>query len=309
MITANTVGGAFFVNSPFPNAVSPGDVFQIQKPSVTINKETILTFAGPNTLNMIGIKWNFVENGMAFIDHIKVRCSGCEFALNGFPLFIEVFSDFEPNAFSFPTGKNDPLNPFRPDFSNFPVGCYFHDGPVFTQWFALIGGYLCLQNVSLFAQYESNLSFATTFAKNTGFYVDGCSTFEIFGEESNGLVSVRSKCDGSDGGSTFNFSNGACTTDFAGGLDVNNSLGDAFLVKKSASVGLQDVGGTGNAGFGINQQQQGKVFYNPAASGLPTTVTGTGGDVQVGANVLTYAAIDAGPGFTDATALMRIESN
>lgn len=82
---------------------------------------------------------------------------------------------------------------------------------------------------------------------------------------------------------------------------LQNALGDAIFVDRADLLGGTTVTGAGNVGFGVHLAAMASGVFTAAA-----TVTGTAGDIEVGATVSTHANLTAATFVTDANFLSRI---
>jgi hypothetical protein len=310
IIKSNSADGLFKLAVPFFSAVSPGDVMQIQLCAVQIDVIDV-AFMAQVTILCQGIRFNLVGGApTGTFRFARWECNGCEIAGNGGNLIVEANSNFASTGFPNPYGTSNPLNPLMPPTGD--PGCFVHD--------VFLGVFDPGSEFNMIGVMDD------IFALNQGGLLDlgGVSARQMlidgFGPESltvleplsNGIGTFPCTFDGNSNfgpGAPLVLSERGCRF-FGVAVDLSNSTGDAVVLTGRSTAHLEAVTGTGNTGFGINAQQQAAVFYNPAATGNPTMVTGTAGDVLVASNPpLTYAAIDAGPGFTDAVALIRVESN
>jgi hypothetical protein len=283
------------VDLPFA-PVAPGDTFVVERPgSILVNTTGGIQFNGGNmALKDVKLEAGIVPfiGGVQCVNAENVEITGGRFAVLNFSLF---------SPSSFHIGFLDP-SPFNP-FVGALCGIYVHDTAISINRYsrlAFAGGspasgvfencFIPVNNGGVFNM--SPVAFINS-EVNLG---DG--TFNAFGG------AARAVWDGTLGGNGVSGGFGSLIN--MGNLDMVNMPGDAIFLDRGAKAQTGDVGGiAGNLGLGLNiKNGSSAVADNDGGGGSATTVSGAGGDLQVGANpVTTYAALagTTGQGETDGT--------
>ena len=128
---------------------------------------------------------------------------------------------------------------------------------------------------------------------NSAVFVEGAtSIFRMSGATDGGTEFSRATMDGSLG-NALTLTRGAKAEFFA--ADISNATGDAIKADGGCFVSAGDLGGAGNGGYGLNLQASSLAVADNAGGGVSAcTVTGTSGDVRVGASTKAYGALPFG---------------
>jgi hypothetical protein len=282
--------GQFNVNVAFDNPILNGDVFRIEKPSVTING-SIFSFLGIGNF-LIGMKGFRFENPwfpgntiiQAFYSNIVME--GCQFNGLGFsgPQHSALF---HAQSFS-QLFYNTDLPIIFDDALRGPAGVYIQNSFINATAFSTLKGFFVMDNCFIQADTQSEVELRNPNLKNTSIVLFQKSTCEVEGGFRNGFTTVRSVLDG--GNITANDSGVQVVS-----TTIKNSGGDAIQADSGSFVAVFDVDGTGNAGVGLHSTNSAKMLYDSS-----TSVTGVGGDIQLqGAAATTYAAVNGATAISD----------
>jgi hypothetical protein len=294
MIVSNTALGQFNVNSPFLSQVQASDTFIIEKPTVRVDKNA---GSGGPWFNRGRTAWkgiNFFINtaAMSIADGGQMQLEGCTFDLQGNSFQMgHRGAEIQAESFPFPWGPEGPNNPFS--VLRAPAGCYMFNGDINLTHGANFQGYWILDSLFLLAV-QTEVDLFQLFSRNTAFDIDQNSQLRIDGGAFNGVFAptpgqVLALLEGGDGGGDSAI---LIEDQSSASIDrtiINGADGDAITTNLGGFCELNRVSGTGNGGFGLNANSQSHIHYETGGSG--TTVTGTSGDVNVGANTWRYDQI------------------
>lgn len=304
-VTTNSAT-AITLNVALGGAPGVNDTFVLEKAGATITPTGSLTMStaalGPRpsraSIAMYGIKWVMpVTTGVLTFNGggTYAWLDSCEFDLGG-THNNAVAAQFHAKLIM--AG----LQFYYPDVSNstFESACYFHNGflNAFTSGLIIQHGaistglYLVMDSCAVDITLGATAYFIAPYIKKGGIAVDDRSLANFTSPGTIDGVGVTGKLLYVRTGSVI---------DGIGPLVLKNSNDDALYVDRSSVVGATTITGAGNTGYGIHLASGGNVVADAA-----TTVTGTAGDILVGATASTHANLTAAGFVTDANQLARI---
>ena len=317
-IVANTAN-AFTINKPWTNAPALGDVFQVQRPAVTINHVGI-SFWGPGPfVRLQHIKFTYTGTdpakgfGAAFL--VKLAAESIEMDLHGGTFALFHYCGINPGS---ELATIFPASSFSPSRE---ADWYIHNGTMSLANRCQVPNTnnLVTKNLSIACADSCTLAPGSIFGNQTDISLTTCSSFNH-----TGSVNHRSLLDGSNVNPTTGanpFIIKADKNSIVGGgnagiqhIALVNSGRDAILLQGNSHGYIGDVTGTNpnNGGVGIRCTNMSTARINQGGPGVLTTVTGAVpgvNDVVVGGTPRHYGAgpTTGGLPFTETDTLCRIE--
>lgn len=270
------------MSTPLPAAISIGDKFQIQQPSVIFQLQESVIFGTNLYVGFQGINFQLNGSDLIFVDLTRAVMDGV-IVDGGFTgALVILLGAFVKAAINGPwsiDGDADPISGFSNNGALFrDIVMIYGDGQSLLYQHAFESGAMLPNN----GNGNANIILTSPIATNFSISAAEGGFMEIF-DGSNGLVPVVI-----DGQDPFSISPSPLTV-FSGAtadieeLEVINATGPAITVEQGSYAYVQAViGVTGNAGVGLSVDQ------NSSITSIDNTVTGAGGDTSVAGTVKTY---------------------
>jgi hypothetical protein len=295
LIAGNTAH-AFQVTEGFETGIAIGDVFQIQSSAVTLKFDGGLNVYGPSPfLGLQQVKLQSATGSIFCGFSCRLVGESVEVDMQG-----ATEMDFQ-DVSGFTTGADGAAVSSTSPFSFLRLAdWYFHDGFISlnSECLSPAANSNCMKNMSV-QLIRSTYAPFTFFGKNVDITASTRSSFQTTGDPAN-----LSKIDG-DNGAGYILGADKVSRIGSGGANVrniilNDSSGDAINLQDQSGAVLQNVQGSGNAGFGIS-------CTNMAQGRIPNsdvTVFGGAGQLLIGGSVKTYADVP----YTDGDTLCRVQN-
>jgi len=293
-ITGNTAGpnSAFSVNASFQAVIGVGDTFIVERPAVDIELQS-----GPTVPNIMGDGRNMGMKGLhffnatfrqLFFDRVTLIVEACTFE-NVFPN--TATGVFLPRSIAIPwtnMGVNNPFSSLRIEAGVYVTG----GGLAASNNGGNISGFVVADFSDFYGVSGGALQLFNFNARAAQCFVQGNAASVFF----QARPTPRASIDGDLYGAVYGLidvSGGAAlgedADEFPGaaGIDLsNNSVGPGIRVKGRSYAFMDDVGGAGNATYGIEATRMSQTATNGTC-----TVTGTLNNTLVGATPKAYAAL------------------
>jgi len=299
-IVSNTAN-AFTINKPWPHAPAIGDVFQAQRPAVTI-RHVGIAFWGPGPLVRLQ-HLNFTYTGANPLEGfvglflLKFVAESVEMNLNGGVFSLLHYCGINPGAELATVFPNSSFSPSR------EADWYIHDGTMSLTNRCQVpnSNNLVTKNLSIFCADSCTLAPNSIFGDHTDIAL---TTFSSFNHA--GIAAHPSRLQNSNGANNYLIK--ADKNSIVGGgnagirrISLNNSGRDAILLQGNSHGYIGDVSGVnppppglppgapppGGVGVGIRCESMSTARVN---QGGATTVMG-GPDVSVGGVIRAYATL------------------